>query len=88
MKKILLSLLALTTLLLATSLVSATLCQNYKGYYEDCTNYNTYNSYGNYNTVDRASTPIFKGSYGNYRYIKYENGDTNPPRYFVSSGLG
>jgi len=51
--------------------------------------YSSSYSYGNgynYNTASYASTPIFKGSYGNYRYVKYASGDYNPPSYFVSYG--
>lgn len=37
----------------------------------------------NYDNLDTPSTPIFKGSYGNYRYQMYANGDTRPSLFFV-----
>ena len=36
-----------------------------------------------YNTDDRATVPIFKGSYGNYKYKMYEMGDQRPSYFFV-----
>ena len=44
-----------------------------------------YDSNGNYryNIKKHANTPIFKGSYGNYRYQMYDNGDYKPTQYFV-----
>jgi hypothetical protein len=88
-----LSLLTLAILAVTLTSVSAAICQNSAGYYDDCDkpflsyNSNNQNSYGNYNIANKASTPIFKGPYGNYRYTKYINGDSNPPRYFVGSGI-
>lgn len=37
----------------------------------------------NYNIADRATVPIFKGSYGNYKYKMYEMGDQRPSYFFV-----
>ena len=36
-----------------------------------------------YNTADRAAIPVFKGSYGNYRYQMYASGDQRPSYFFV-----
>lgn len=36
-----------------------------------------------YNTADRASIPVFKGSYGNYRYQMYASGDQRPSYFFI-----
>ncbi len=85
-KLILFSILALSILLLATSLTSAALCKNSQGYYEDCSS--SYSSSSGYNTRNTASTPIFKGSYGNYRYTMYENGDYRAGQYFTNYGTG
>lgn len=83
----LISAIATMILLVGVSFASAALCKNDRGYYEDCDSSYTKTS-GTYSIRDRASTPIFKGSYGNYRYQMYENGDysldPNPwftPRY-------
>lgn len=47
-------------------------------------NSNYGSSYGSkYNTADRASIPVFKGSYGNYRYQMYASGDQRPSYFFV-----
>lgn len=85
-KKIFLGLFAGMIFLIMTNFISATLCQNSHGYYDDCS-FGSYTSYNTYNTYRYASVPIFKGSYGNYRYTKYINGDDNPSQYFVSSGI-
>jgi len=85
--KTLIAVLALSILLLVgISLTSAALCKNSKGYYEQCSSYKS--SYGDYNIANKASTPIFKGPYGNYRYKMYEQGDYRPARYFQSYGYG
>tara|TARA_Y100000034_G_scaffold76971_1_gene92465 strand:+ start:11559 stop:11999 length:441 start_codon:yes stop_codon:yes gene_type:complete len=92
-KQLSLPLLTLAIITITLASVSAAICQNSAGYYDDCDkpflsyNSNNQNSYGNYNIANKASTPIFKGPYGNYRYTKYINGDSNPPRYFVGSGI-
>ena len=80
MKKLILT--AIILVLLGAGLVSAALCQNAHGYYEQCENY-AYDSY-KYNTYNYAEIPIFKGSYGNYRYAKYVNGDYNPYGWFTN----
>ncbi len=41
-----------------------------------------YNYYNNYN-YNSNNMPIFKGSYGNYRYQMYLNGDYTPNKFFV-----
>jgi len=86
-------------LVIGVSLVSADLCKNSKGYYEDCDKWSktTYDKYEKpkYNTFNQADPdkPIFKGPYGNYRYEMYRNGDYNPnqwyqPRYSGGYGSG
>ena len=85
-KKIIIGFFAGIIVLFAISMVSATLCQNRYGYYDDCS-FGSYRSYNTYNTYRYAPVPIFKGSYGSYRYQKYFNGDTNPDQYFVGSGI-
>jgi len=95
MKKILVGIFGLVFALCLVATISAAACQNNQGYYEKCrgegyTNYDGYHPYYDYDRYalnDRAVVPIFKGSYGNYRYEQYINGDTNPVRYFVSSGI-
>jgi len=60
--------------------------QSSASYYE---NYNdgsgSYDNYGRYRypNQQQATTPIFKGSYGNYRYQGYANGDYRPSLFFV-----
>ncbi len=83
MKKLILPIITLFSLFLGAGLVSAALCQNVHGYYEQCSNYNSYEDYNRYDTYNRAEIPIFKGSYGNYRYTKYVNGDYNPYGWFT-----
>jgi len=88
MKKItIISAIVIMVLLLGISLASAALCKNSKGYYEDCDK-NSYGSsrakYKTYNVAD-YDKPIFKGSYGNYRYEMYRNNDYNPNRWFQPS---
>jgi len=69
-------------LVMLVSLASATICQNNKGYYEDCSSgSNSGNQYKTFNVAD-YDKPIFKGSYGNYRYDMYKNDDYNPNRFF------
>lgn len=41
------------------------------------------NNYYDYNLADYPSVPIFKGSYGDYRYQMYANGDYSPNFFFV-----
>lgn len=41
--------------------------------------YYNYDYYDNYN----PPVPIFKGSYGNYRYQMYANGDYSPSYFFI-----
>jgi hypothetical protein len=71
-------------LLLGMSLVSASLCKNHKGYYDDCkdADLKSKKSYGNYKVFNEADPdkPIFKGSYGNYRYRQYSSGDISISR--------
>jgi len=55
--------------------------RNSYSYTSSGSNYNS-----NYNTYNNPIKPIFKGSYGNYRYEKYASGDYNPPQYFISYG--
>tara|TARA_Y100000034_G_C6870719_1_gene397495 strand:- start:76 stop:531 length:456 start_codon:yes stop_codon:yes gene_type:complete len=87
MKKLLLTLIIGIALLATLNLASAALCQTTQGYYDDCDKpmirYRT--SYAS-DDGDRATVPIFKGSYGNYRYKKYVSGDRNPSQYFINHG--
>jgi len=85
-KKILISVFGILILLIGMSFASAALCKNSRGYYEDCSS--SYSGYKKYNTRNTASTPIFKGSYGNYRYTMYENGDYRAGQYFTNYGTG
>lgn|SRR3989344_3654377 len=64
---------------------------SYENYYQfrDEPHYDYgYNSYDSYDAYRYVEKPIFKGSYGNYRYVKYANGDDNPSTWFVGSGTG
>jgi hypothetical protein len=76
-------------LVMSVSLASAALCQNSKGYYEDCNSGKSSgyskSKYKTFNTAD-YSKPVFKGSYGNYRYKMYRKGDSNPNRWFQPRG--
>lgn len=47
--------------------------------------YDDYNAYydGGINYDYYAGKPIFKGSFGNYRYQMYANGDYSPSNFFV-----
>ena len=65
--------------LASVMLVSASLCRDNYGYYKDC---------DTYNIANKASTPIFKGPYGNYRYLGYASGDVRPNFFFRSYGGG
>ena len=86
MKKLFLFLIAGFTFLIGMSFVSATLCQNSHGYYDDCS-FGSSGGYKQYNTYNYAPKPIFKGSYGNYRYDRYLHGDDLPTSWFGGSGL-
>jgi len=85
-KGLFLVLLVLAVLLLGTGFVSASLCQNSRGYYEDCgsTYSPSISPVTNYITYSRANdyAPIFKGAYGNYRYAMYSMGDYNPASWY------
>ena len=86
----------LLIIILSMGLVSAGLCKDSRGYYKDCNydkksrykdyKFDPFNShkkyYEPYDLKDRASIPIFKGSYGNYRYEMYTNGDYRPYSYY------
>jgi len=48
-------------------------------YIENKKSHNTHNDY---------KKPVFKGSYGHYRYKMYESGDYSPPIYFGYGGSG
>ena len=84
-KYLFLGLVLMGVLVMSVSLASAALCQNSKGYYEDCDK-NSYSG-SKYKTFDTADydKPVFKGSYGNYRYEMYRNNDYNPNRWFQPS---
>lgn len=77
-------------ILFGISLVSASLCKDSYGYYQDCNDEPLFDhryqgpsdrssaSYYNYD----YNPPIFKGSYGNYRYQMYAHGDYKPTLFF------
>ena len=52
--------------------------------YNDGSGYYDYHGNYRYNIQEHANTPIFKGSYGNYRYQMYDNGDYRPSLFFVN----
>ncbi|MEK6871634.1 MAG: hypothetical protein AABX16_01905 [Nanoarchaeota archaeon] len=64
--------------------------ENYYQFRDDSSSYdyNKYHSYNSYNAYQYVEKPIFKGSYGNYRYEKYLNGDDNPSTWFTGFGTG
>jgi len=77
-------LLILGVSLVSVSLVSASydynpVCRDSYRYYKDC---------DTYDIANKASVPIFKGPYGNYRYQGYANGDVRPNFFFRSYGGG
>ena len=83
-KKLFLVLILIGVLVIGVSLASAALCQNSKGYYEDCSSGSSSKSkYKTFNTADYEK-PLFKGSYGNYRYEQYRKGDYNPNPWYKS----
>lgn len=51
--------------------------------YNDGSGYYDYNGRYRYPIKQHANTPIFKGSYGNYRYQMYDAGDYRPSLFFV-----
>ena len=81
-KYLFLGLILMGVLVMSISFASASLCQNSRGYYEDCdSGRNSKSKYKTFNTAD-YDKPTFKGSYGNYRYDMYKNGDYNPEGWF------
>lgn len=51
--------------------------------YNDGSGYYDYKGNYRYPIKQHADTPIFKGSYGNYRYQMYNAGDVRPSFFFV-----
>ncbi len=101
-KKIYLFLASVILLVLLVGSVSAGLCKGDNGYYIDCSKKSSapfdhkYKGpsgkssasyyYGNNNSDNQVKKPIFKGSYGNYRYKMYESGDDRPALFFKNYG--
>ncbi len=75
-------------LILSLTNISADAPFNYRYHgdsYKSSASYykNNYYNYYDYNLADYPSVPIFKGSYGNYRYQMYANGDYSPNYFFI-----